>query len=259
MKPDPTADRQVALSEQPGPPGEPVITAPGPLEDEPEPETGSNTHASLARGLAILAMLIAEKQPMALATIAERMGMHRSTAHHILKAMVATGHLKQLEVSRAYEPGRALEKMMGDLLGVKIADSAGRRLYHSPSSMRESFAARNQQLYERCKELAQEFRLHIVRLDSVQMGHQPMDLTISFQAGRVGTIANVLKARNIVGTTGRQEPKAQLQALEGLSEAAEITPSQWESFARPKSEKRPEFEDTAPLIRPNEEGGGLQT
>lgn len=60
------------------------------------------THRSLERGLAAIELVAAAGSPLALAEIARRLGLHRSTAHHLLQTLVALGWLRQEEDSRGY-------------------------------------------------------------------------------------------------------------------------------------------------------------
>lgn len=60
------------------------------------------THRSLERGLAAIELLAAAGGPLPLAEIARRLGLHRSTAHHLLRTLVALDWLRQEEESRGY-------------------------------------------------------------------------------------------------------------------------------------------------------------
>lgn len=64
-------------------------------------EGAAATHRSLERGLAAIELLAAGS-PLPLAEIARRLGLHRSTAHHLLQTLVALGWLRQEEESRGY-------------------------------------------------------------------------------------------------------------------------------------------------------------
>jgi DNA-binding IclR family transcriptional regulator len=65
-------------------------------------EAPAATHRSLERGLAALELVAAAAQPLPLSEIARRLGLHRSTAHHLLQTLVAQGWLAQQEDSRNY-------------------------------------------------------------------------------------------------------------------------------------------------------------
>ncbi|HEY8360588.1 MAG TPA: IclR family transcriptional regulator [Ramlibacter sp.] len=67
----------------------------------PSPE-GSATHRSLERGLSMIELLAAAGGPMQAAEVARRLGLHRSTAHHLLQTLVALGWLHQDEEARSY-------------------------------------------------------------------------------------------------------------------------------------------------------------
>lgn len=60
------------------------------------------THRSLERGLSALELVASAQQPLALSEISRRMGLHRSTAHHLLQTLVALGWLRQDDESRGY-------------------------------------------------------------------------------------------------------------------------------------------------------------
>lgn len=60
------------------------------------------THRSLERGLLAIELVASARQPLALSDIARRLGLHRSTAHHLLQTLVALGWLRQEEETRGY-------------------------------------------------------------------------------------------------------------------------------------------------------------
>ena len=62
----------------------------------------ATTHRSLERGLAVLEFVAAGAQPVALSDAARRLGLHRSTAHHLMQTLVALGWLRQEEDTRGY-------------------------------------------------------------------------------------------------------------------------------------------------------------
>ena len=66
------------------------------------PVPGASTHRSLERGLAVIELLAAAGAPLQLAETARRLGLHRSTAHHIMQTLVALGWLRQDEDTRCY-------------------------------------------------------------------------------------------------------------------------------------------------------------
>lgn len=65
-------------------------------------EDAGATHRSLERGLAAIELLAAAGSTLPLAEIARRLGLHRSTAHHLLQTLVALGWLRQEAESRGY-------------------------------------------------------------------------------------------------------------------------------------------------------------
>ena len=75
--------------------------------------TPGGTHRSLERGLAVLETVAAAGRPIALAETARRLGLHRSTAHHLMQTLVRAGYLRQQEHSRAYELTPKLFQMTG--------------------------------------------------------------------------------------------------------------------------------------------------
>jgi len=66
------------------------------------PVPGASTHRSLERGLAVIELLAAAGAPLQLAEAARRLGLHRSTAHHIMQTLVALGWLRQDDHTRCY-------------------------------------------------------------------------------------------------------------------------------------------------------------
>src|SRR3970040_825490 len=63
----------------------------------------AGTHRSLERGFALLESVAAAGRPASLAETARGVGLHRSTAHHLLQALVGLGYLRQDADTRAYE------------------------------------------------------------------------------------------------------------------------------------------------------------
>ncbi len=62
-----------------------------------------STHRSLERGLAVLEAVARASGPVSLADTARRLGLHRSTAHHLMQTLVSAGYLRQEKSSRGYE------------------------------------------------------------------------------------------------------------------------------------------------------------
>lgn len=71
------------------------------------------THQSLERGLRILETVSAFSGASSLAETARRTGLHRSTAHHLLQALVGMGYLHQDPTNRGYEPAAKLFRLTG--------------------------------------------------------------------------------------------------------------------------------------------------
>jgi len=61
------------------------------------------THQSLERGLSLVEAVAASGSRTSLAEVARRTGLHRSTAHHLLKTLVSLGYLRQDADTRGYE------------------------------------------------------------------------------------------------------------------------------------------------------------
>jgi len=72
-----------------------------------------STHRSLERGLAALEWAAAADRPVALVDTARRLGLHRSTAHHLMQTLVRAGYLRQDERSRSYELTQKLYQLTG--------------------------------------------------------------------------------------------------------------------------------------------------
>lgn len=69
-----------------------------------EPETVSSaTHVSLERGLRLLEAVAFGGGATSLAEASRQTGLHRSTAHHLLQALVGLGYLRQDPGSRGYD------------------------------------------------------------------------------------------------------------------------------------------------------------
>jgi DNA-binding IclR family transcriptional regulator len=82
-------------------------SGPGPAE------RGRLTHRSLERGLAVLESVAAAGRAASLAETARRVGLHRSTAHHLLQSLVSAGYLRQDPGSRGYELTHKLFRLTG--------------------------------------------------------------------------------------------------------------------------------------------------
>lgn len=79
-------------------------------ESEAAPNT---THVSLERGLRLLEAVAFGAGAISLAEAARQTGLHRSTAHHLLQALVGLGYLRQNPVSRGYELAAKLFQLTG--------------------------------------------------------------------------------------------------------------------------------------------------
>jgi DNA-binding IclR family transcriptional regulator len=74
-----------------------------------------STHRSLERGLAVLEAVAAASGPVSLADTARRLGLHRSTAHHLMQTLVSAGYLRQEKSTRGYELTPKLYQITGRL------------------------------------------------------------------------------------------------------------------------------------------------
>lgn len=77
---------------------------------------GSNrslTHQSLERGLRVIEAAAAVGGPVTLSEIARKTALPRSTAHHILRALVEFGYLAQDGDARPYRIGPRLSRLTG--------------------------------------------------------------------------------------------------------------------------------------------------
>jgi len=79
----------------------------------------SPTHRSLERGLAVIELLAASGGTVALADAARRLGLHRSTAYHLMQSLAAMGWLRQVESSRGYELTEKLFRLTGNRWSVE--------------------------------------------------------------------------------------------------------------------------------------------
>lgn len=82
-------------------------------QDDPPQAAGAATHRSLERGLALLELVAAAQAPVPLAEAARRLGLHRSTAHHLMRTLVALGYLRQDEATRSYALTSRLHQLTG--------------------------------------------------------------------------------------------------------------------------------------------------
>jgi IclR family acetate operon transcriptional repressor len=71
------------------------------------------THRSLERGLAVLEAVASAGGPASLAETSRRLGLHRSTAHHLMRSLVALGWLRQDARSRSYELTTKVYRLTG--------------------------------------------------------------------------------------------------------------------------------------------------
>lgn len=76
-------------------------------------EAGRTTHQSLERGLRILELVASSSGACSLAETARQTGLHRSTTHHLMQALVGLGYLHQDPESRGYEPSARLFRLTG--------------------------------------------------------------------------------------------------------------------------------------------------
>lgn len=77
------------------------------------PPPAPTTHRSLERGLAAIELLAGAGAPLPLSEAARRLGLHRSTAHHLLQTLVALGWARQEEDSRAYTLTSRVHRITG--------------------------------------------------------------------------------------------------------------------------------------------------
>jgi DNA-binding IclR family transcriptional regulator len=75
--------------------------------------TAPTTHRSLERGLAVLEWLATAPQPVPLADVARGLGLHRSTAYHLLQSLASAGYVAQEEATRAYALTQKLWQISG--------------------------------------------------------------------------------------------------------------------------------------------------
>lgn len=82
-------------------------------DDAADDRSSSATHRSLTRGLAVLETIAGAGQPLALSDVAARLGLARSTTHHLLKALVESGYVRQDAAGREYQLADKLHRLLG--------------------------------------------------------------------------------------------------------------------------------------------------
>lgn len=78
-----------------------------------------STHRSLERGLAVLESVASTGGLTTLAETARRVGLHRSTAHHLMQTLVSAGYLRQEKATRGYELTPKLYQLTGRMWSVE--------------------------------------------------------------------------------------------------------------------------------------------
>ena len=63
---------------------------------------------SIGRAFAILEEVARNRDGIALADLSKRVGLHNSTAFHLVKTMVSLGYIRQIKESKRYRIGRPL-------------------------------------------------------------------------------------------------------------------------------------------------------
>lgn len=77
------------------------------------------THRSLERGLHVIEAVVATLGGASLAETARRVGLHRSTTHHLLQALVGMGYLNQDARTRRYHPTVLLARLAATASGIE--------------------------------------------------------------------------------------------------------------------------------------------
>jgi IclR family acetate operon transcriptional repressor len=77
------------------------------------------THRSLERGLAALEVVASAAGPITLADTARRLGLHRSTTHHLMRTLVGLGYLRQDDSTRGYSLTPRLHQLTGQKWSVE--------------------------------------------------------------------------------------------------------------------------------------------
>lgn len=88
-------------------PETPHTTPPGDAASE-----AALTHRSLVRGIAVLEIVAAARQPLTLAEVATHAGLPRSTTHQLLRTLAALGHVRQDAATRAWAPTERLHHLL---------------------------------------------------------------------------------------------------------------------------------------------------
>ena len=84
-----------------------------------------STHRSLERGLAVLEWVASSARPATLAETARKVGLHRSTAHHLMQSLVSAGYLRQEKSTRGYELTPKLYQLTGRMWSVEQLGEIG--------------------------------------------------------------------------------------------------------------------------------------
>lgn len=77
------------------------------MDDEGEETRGGGVQ-SIGRAFAILEEIARSRDGIGLAQLSKRVGLHNSTAFHLVKTMVSLGYVRQLKDSKRYRIGRPL-------------------------------------------------------------------------------------------------------------------------------------------------------
>jgi DNA-binding IclR family transcriptional regulator len=88
-------------------------------EDLPSTTQQKVTHRSLERGLAALEVVASAAGPITLADTARRLGLHRSTTHHLMRTLVGLGYLRQDDTTRGYSLTPRLHQLTGQKWSVE--------------------------------------------------------------------------------------------------------------------------------------------
>lgn len=72
----------------------------------------ATTHRSLVRGLAVLELVVAAREPLSLAEVAGRADLPRSTTHQLLRTLELLGHVHQEAATRAWRPTDRLHRLL---------------------------------------------------------------------------------------------------------------------------------------------------
>jgi len=77
------------------------------IDDDAEDKQRSGIQ-SLGRAFAILEEVARHREGIALADLSKRVGLHNSTAFHLVKTMVSLGYIRQEKDTKRYRVGRPL-------------------------------------------------------------------------------------------------------------------------------------------------------